>query len=85
MVTAIEPQERFSTQLGEAKLHPLLRREDFSPELIELARRLKRRHDVMLSYVCARYKVTDIEVLAGIALRNGKRKRVKDQDLKVSA
>lgn len=85
MVTAIEPQKSFSTQLGEVKLHPLLRREDLLPEILELARRLKCRHDVMLSYVCARYKVTDIEVLAGNALRNGKRKRVKDQDLKVSA
>lgn len=84
MVTAIEPQDRFTTQLPTAEPHALLRRDGLSPEILELARRLKRRHDVMLSYVCSRYKVTDIEVLAGVALRNGKRKRVKDQDLKVS-
>lgn len=33
--------------------------------------------------VANRYKLTEMEVVSGLALRNGRRKRIRDNDLKV--
>lgn len=82
----VEPKGKFHPKtrddVNAGSMDPRLSTIQVPKAVLKLALTLKLRYDMTITYLLLRYQLTEMEILSGLALRNVKRKRIRDNDLK---